>query len=80
MCFLSLLLILVLHLRAQPKLIEHGLPIKRAEMEGKLSIPHAQLGASQSIIRKYASIQSENYTSGTFENLLLRPPLLVSNM
>jgi ribosome maturation protein Sdo1 len=38
--------------RAQPKLIEHGLPIKRAEMEGKLTIPHAHVGASQSVIRK----------------------------
>jgi hypothetical protein len=32
-------------------------------MEGKLSIPHAFAGQSQGIVRKYAQIHSEDFTS-----------------
>lgn len=59
--------------KAQPKLIEQ-LPIKRAEMEGKLKVPHAHLGAATGIIKKYCSIHSENYTSEGVEQQIAIVP------
>jgi len=63
--------------KAQPKLIEQ-LPIKRAEMEGKLKVPHAHLGAATGVIKKYVSVSQAPWTqlscsqmTFSFKNLVL---------
>ncbi|KAJ4459365.1 putative rRNA metabolism protein; SBDS family [Paratrimastix pyriformis] len=45
------------------ELFKGTLILKKSEMEGSLSIPHAFLGAAQGIIRKWAEIKREQYTA-----------------
>jgi len=45
------------------KRLPEVLPVKKTEMCGTLTVPHAVLGQATGVIRKYAAISSENYTS-----------------
>lgn len=55
-----------------PKLLEI-VKLKRSEMEGRLTVPHAWAGQSQGVIRKYCTIHSEDYTG---EGVVMRIALV----
>lgn len=38
------------------------LPLKKSEMGGTISLPHAHIGSASSILKKHARVLSENYT------------------
>ena len=46
--------------KALPKLLGI-IKLKRSEITGKLTLPHAVVGQSQAVIRKYCVVQAENY-------------------
>lgn len=39
------------------------LPMKKSQMGGTMSLPHAHMGAGAPILRKFAVVMSENYTN-----------------
>ncbi len=47
--------------KAMPKLLE-VIKLKRSEIEGKLTVPHAVIGQAQASIRKYCQVRNEDYT------------------
>jgi ribosome maturation protein SDO1 len=38
------------------------LPLKKSEMGGTMSLPHAHIGPAASILKKFSRVMSENYT------------------
>lgn len=38
------------------------LPLKKSEMGGTISLPHAHIGAAASVLKKHARVLGENYT------------------